>query len=81
MWDEITDPFLNFNGCTVEVKEWISVFHPALYWVCDYLSMLGLKLIHVSKSGHWTFATIGYVMDSLFLIVTKLLPVMFLPIR
>ena len=22
-------------------------FHPELYWVCDYLSMLGLKLIHV----------------------------------
>ena len=26
-------------------------FHPTLYLVCDYLSMLGLKLIHVSKSG------------------------------
>ena len=24
MGDEITYPFLNFNGCTVEVKEWIS---------------------------------------------------------
>ena len=24
VWDEITYPFLNFNGCTVEVKEWIS---------------------------------------------------------
>ena len=24
-------------------------FHPTLYWACDYLSMLGLKLIHVSK--------------------------------
>ena len=28
-------------------------FHLTLYWVCDYLSMLGLKLIHVSKSSHW----------------------------
>ena len=26
MWDEITYPFLNFNGSTVEVKEWISNF-------------------------------------------------------
>ena len=24
MWDEITLPFLNFGGATVEVKEWIS---------------------------------------------------------
>ena len=23
--------------------------HPTLYWACKYLSMLGLKLIHVSK--------------------------------
>ena len=26
VWDEITYPFLNFNGCTVEVQEWISNF-------------------------------------------------------
>ena len=26
MWDEITCPFLNFNGCSVEVKEWICIF-------------------------------------------------------
>ena len=46
VWDEITYSFLNFNGGTFEVK-----FYPTLYWACDYLSMLGLKLIHVSKSG------------------------------
>ena len=28
-------------------------FHPTLYKPCDYLSMLGLKLIHVSKMGPW----------------------------
>ena len=28
MWDEITYPFLNFNGATVEVYEWISNFLP-----------------------------------------------------
>ena len=28
-------------------------FHPTHYWVCDYLSMLGLKLNHVSKRGPW----------------------------
>ena len=25
-----------------------------LYWACNYLSMLGLKLIHVSKRVHWS---------------------------
>ena len=28
MWDEIAYPFLNFNGCTVEVYEYISNFIP-----------------------------------------------------
>ena len=43
---------------TVEVWEWISNFIPH-YWTCDYLSMLGLKLNHVSKMGSqhllWVF--------------------------
>ena len=41
VWDEITYPFPNFNGCV----------HLTLYNGCHYLSMLGLKLIHVSKRG------------------------------
>ena len=28
VWDEITYPFPNFNGCTVEVWKWISNFIP-----------------------------------------------------
>ena len=28
MWDQITHPFPNFSGCTVEVWEWISNFIP-----------------------------------------------------
>ena len=44
IWDEITYPFLNFNASTV-------------YWACNYLSMLGLKLIHVSRSGHRSLYT------------------------
>ena len=28
-------------------------FHPMHYNGCDYLSMLGLKLNHVIKRGHW----------------------------
>ena len=30
VWDEITYPFPNFNGATVEVWEWISNFDPNL---------------------------------------------------
>ena len=30
VWDEITYPFPNFNGCSVEVWEWISNFIPHL---------------------------------------------------
>ena len=33
------------------------LFHPTLYQACNYLSMLGLKLNHVSKRGHWSCAT------------------------
>ena len=51
MWGEIMHQFLNFNDATVEVYEWISNFIPHLTGTCDYLSMLGLKLIHVSKVG------------------------------
>ena len=29
--------------------------HPTLYWVCDYLSMLGLKSINVRKKGPSSF--------------------------
>ena len=57
VWDEITYPFSNVNGCTIEVWKWRSNFvphfnqrslemnkwfYPTLYWVCN-LSMLGLK--------------------------------------
>ena len=40
VWDEIIYPFPNFNG-----------FHPTLYWIWNYLSMLWSKLNHVSKRG------------------------------
>ena len=35
MWDEITYPFLNFNGATVEVSERINN-HLTLYQAYDY---------------------------------------------
>ena len=49
VWDEISYPFPNFNGCTVEVYEWISNFILHFYSACDYLSVLGLNLNRVSK--------------------------------
>ena len=55
--DEITCPFLNFNGCTVDVWEWTSNFIPHSNWTCDYLSMLRLKLIHVGRRGQTTSST------------------------
>ena len=32
VWDEITYSFLNFNGATVEVYEWISNIIPHFTW-------------------------------------------------
>ena len=52
MWVEITYPFPNFNGWDIEVWEWINNFIPHFTGpVADYLSMVGLKLIHVYKRG------------------------------
>ena len=49
VWDEITDLFRNFNGCTVEIWEWISSFIPHFI-----RRVLGLRLIHASKRGPWS---------------------------
>ena len=46
MWDEITYPFPNFIGTTVEVWEWISNFMP-------HLSMLGFGLNHDKGATYW----------------------------
>ena len=63
MWDEITYPFPNFNSAIIEVWEFGNFIpHITLsendeikkddhYWVCDYIFMLRLKLIYVSKRG------------------------------
>ena len=41
VWDEITYPFLNFRW-SLGMDKW---FHTTLYNGCNYLSMLGLKLM------------------------------------
>ena len=62
-WDEKNLSILNFNGATVEVGEQISIFQSTLNRPCDYLSIQGVKLIHISKWDplvtstfelHWT---------------------------
>ena len=51
VWDEITYPFPNFNGATIDVLGMNKLFHPTIYNGCDYISTLGLKLIYVSKGA------------------------------
>ena len=55
--DGINYPLSNFNGCTVEIWEWTNNFIPHFYG-CNYLSMLGLELNHVSKRGLRSVANI-----------------------
>ena len=37
VWEEITYPFPNFNGCTIEVWEWISYF--ILHFIMDVITI------------------------------------------
>ena len=46
MWDEITYASPNFNSATFLMNKKLN---PKLYLVCDYLSVMGLKLIDISK--------------------------------
>ena len=50
MWAEITSPFQKFDGCMFEVWKWVS---NSISLGCYYLSMLRLRLIHVSKMDPW----------------------------
>ena len=43
-------PFTNVSGCNIEFWDWASNFI-LLYGGCNYLSMLGSKLIHIDKNG------------------------------
>ena len=53
MWDEITYPFPNFNGCVVEVLEWIINFisHVMMQSLLHAGIKLKLKLNHVGKKA------------------------------
>ena len=55
MWDEITYPLPNLNGVSLGLDK---LFHPTSYNGYNYLSMLRLKLIHVSKRGPMKYVTL-----------------------
>ena len=44
---------IHFQTSTVAPLKFgnVYIFHPKLYWTCNYLSMLVLKLTHVNKKG------------------------------
>ena len=44
VWDDITYPFLNLNGCAFEFLEMDMLFYTTLRMTCDYLYMPGLVL-------------------------------------
>ena len=53
VWDEIIHPFTNFNSFNCWCLGMDKYFHLTIHWTCNYLTNLGLKLIHVSKRGPW----------------------------
>ena len=56
MLDMNNYPFPHFNGCTVAVGNGYE-FHTTHYTGCNCFSLLGLKLIHMSKRGPWNQTT------------------------
>ena len=44
---KLFNKFLNLNGVATEV--WESTSNHTAYWACDYVSIMGFKLIHVNK--------------------------------
>ena len=51
MWDEIAYAFPNWFVRLVTYKQYHPTYFDTIYWACDYLFMLGLKLISVSKGA------------------------------
>ena len=49
MWDEVTFPIPNFDGCIIEVLELINDFVP--YFRMYFLIHAGINFFHVSKRG------------------------------
>ena len=57
VWDEITYPFLNFNGATVEVWEWISNIIP--HFIMDVLLLIHAEIKVKPHKGARASASLG----------------------
>ena len=62
VWDKINYPFLNFNGCTVEVWEWVNNFIPHLImdviiYPCQDLSS---SMLLKGAPGSYSYFTSAY---------------------
>ena len=54
-WNDLSIPELQrLHHWSLKMDKY---FHPTLYWACDYLSMLGLELNHVSKWSPGRYGT------------------------
>ena len=80
LWDEITYPFPNFNGCTVEVWEWISNFTPhfiidVITYPCSGIKMKQCGELSLSPLNHLRVVSYEKFMKSILdtsLKITKL---------
>ena len=61
------------TATTSMFRSWY-VISPTLYWACEYLSMLGFNIIHISESGHrwnvWNSINL-YIMDNVVMSVSE----------
>ena len=70
VWDEITYPFPKFNGSLLKFGNEYLFIYNTFYNGFNYVSMLGLKLNHVSKrvSGLYVFHFVSLVAKQLWAI-------------
>ena len=57
LWDDITYPFRNFNGCTVEVSEWISNVIPHFTEQVYWLTLIPAWISNHLLSEVWDYIT------------------------
>ena len=62
-WNNLSIPKLQWCNWSLETDKWI---HSTLHWACDYLFLLGLKLVNVNESGPQKTGTLHGNLDSTF---------------
>ena len=60
LWDVITNPYLNFNGTTIDIKAWICTFYLHITYACPNLHTMLVKgalacvvLLEFCYFAHW----------------------------